>query len=88
MDGIAIGCSATLNAMLVYIPQTKQYYEPNSDRLDPYRLPSLVYPTLKYDGGLFCSLYRDKNVPTEEIYPLGTWVEQIDPLQTCSWWVR
>jgi hypothetical protein len=65
--------------MLVYSLRTKWYYEPDSYCLDPYRLPSLVYPTLKYDGGLFCSLYRDKNVPTEELYPPGTRVEWIDP---------
>ncbi len=54
MDGIAISCSPTSNAMLVYNPWTKHYYEPDSYRLDPFHLPSLVYPTLKYDGGLFC----------------------------------
>jgi hypothetical protein len=65
--------------MLVYNPWTKRYYKPNSYCLDPYRLPSLVYPTLKYDGSLFCSLYHDKNIPTEVLYPPGTWVERIDP---------
>ena len=42
MDGIAIGRSPTSNAMLVYSPWTKRYYEPDSYRLDPYRLPSSV----------------------------------------------
>ncbi len=79
MDGIAIGCLPTSNAMLVYNPRTKQYYKPNSYRLDPYRLPSLVYPSLNYDGGLFCSLFRDEKVPVEELYPPGTRVEQLDP---------
>ncbi len=79
MDGIAIGCSPTSNAMLVYSPRTKQYYEPDSYCLDPYQLPSLVYPTLCYDGGLFCSLLRDENVPMEELYPPGTPVKRIDP---------
>ena len=72
MDGLAIGPSPTSNTMLVYSPQTKQYYEPDSYCLDPYRLPFLVYPTLKYDEGFFCLLYRDVNVSTEELYPLGT----------------
>ncbi len=40
MDGITVGRSPTSNALLVYNPQTKQYYEPDSYRLDPYRLPS------------------------------------------------
>jgi hypothetical protein len=79
MDGIAIGCSPTSNELLVYNPRTKRYYEPDSYRLDPYRLPSSVYPSLKYDGGLFCSLLRDENVPTEEPYPPGTRVERLDP---------
>jgi hypothetical protein len=79
MDGIAIGCSPTSNAMLVYNPRTKHYYEPDSYCLDPYRLPSLVYPTLNYDEGLFCSLYHDNDVPPEELYPTGMWVEQVNP---------
>jgi len=79
LDGIAIGRSPTSNALLVYNPRTKRYYEPDSYRLDPYRLPSSVYPSLKYDGGLFCSLLRDENVPTEEPFPPGTRVERLDP---------
>jgi hypothetical protein len=79
MDGITIGCSPTLNAMLVYNLRLKQYYKPDSYRLDPYRLPSLVYPSLNYDGGLFCSLFWDENVPVEEVYPPGTRVERLDP---------
>ena len=36
MNGIAIGHSPTSNALLVYNPRTKRYYEPDSYRLDPY----------------------------------------------------
>jgi hypothetical protein len=79
MDGIAISRSPTSNAMLVYSPRTKRYYELDSYRLDPHRLPSLVYPDLRYDGGLFCSLVCDGSAPTEELYPPGTRVERIDP---------
>ncbi len=79
MDGIAIGHSPTSNAMLVYSPCTKRYYEPDSYCLDPYLLPSLVYPDLRYDGGLFCSLVNDGSASMEELYPPGTRVEQIDP---------
>jgi hypothetical protein len=80
MDGIAVGCSPTSNALLVYNPRTKKYYEPDSYRFDPYRLPSSVYPSLSYDGGLFCLLYRDDN-PTsmEELHPPGTRIERLDP---------
>ena len=67
------------NAMLVYSSCTKKYYQPDSYRLDPYRLPSLVYPDLRYDGGLFCSLVCDGSAPMEELYPSCTRVEQINP---------
>ena len=79
MDGVIIGRSPTSNALLVYNPRNKQYYEPDSYRIDSYRLPCSVYCDLKYDGGLFCSLYRDENPPVEELYPPGTRVERIDP---------
>jgi len=79
MDGIIIGRSPTSNALLVYNPRNKQYYEPDSYRIDSYRLPCSVYRDLKYDSGLFCSLYRDENPPVEELYPPGTRVERIDP---------
>jgi hypothetical protein len=79
MDGIAIGCSPTSNVMLVCSPCTKKYCDLDSYCLDPYRLPSLVYSDLCYDGGLFCSLVCDGSTLMEELYPPGTRVEQIDP---------
>jgi hypothetical protein len=79
MDGIIIGRSPTSNALLVYNPRNKQYYEPNSYHIDSYRLPDSIYRDLKYDGGLFCYLYHDNNPPIEELYPPGTQVEHIDP---------
>jgi hypothetical protein len=78
MDGIIIGHSPTSNALLVYNPCNKQYYEPDSYRLDPYCLSGLAYPSIRYDGGLFCSLLRDDNPQFEENYPPGTRVEHID----------
>jgi hypothetical protein len=57
MDGILIRRSPTSNAILVYNPRNQKYYEPGSYHLDPYWPPSLVYPTTKYDGGLFVSLH-------------------------------
>ena len=80
MDGIVIGRSPTSNALLVYNPRNKRYYEPDSYKLDPYRLPTSVYPTIKYDGGLFCSLLRDENPAMEEPYPPGTRIEDVDAL--------
>jgi hypothetical protein len=80
MDGIVIGCSPTSNALLVYNPHNKQYYEPDCYCINPYRLPSSVYQDIKYDGGLFCTLLCDDNPPMEEKYPPGTQVERVDPL--------
>eukprot|EP00970_Alexandrium_tamarense_P002243 scaffold324_cov188-Alexandrium_tamarense.AAC.2 len=79
MDGIVIGRSTTSNAIRVYNPRNKQYYEPDSYRIDPFRLPVSVYPTITYDGGLFCSLYRDTTPSFDEPYPPGTRVERVDP---------
>ena len=69
MDGIVIGRSPTSNALLVYNPRNKKYYEPNDYRIDPYRLPGSAYPTLKYDGGLFVDLLRDDNPHFEKKVP-------------------
>ncbi len=79
MDGVIIGHSPTSNALLVYNPHNKQYYEPDSYRINSYRLPCSIYRGLKYDGDLFCSLYRNGNPPIEELYPPGTRVECVDP---------
>jgi len=68
MDGIIIGCSPKSNALLVYDACTKQFYEPDSYRIDSYRLPSSIYSDIKYDGGLFCSLLCDDNPSFEEKY--------------------
>ncbi len=76
MDGVVVGCSPTLNALLVSNPRNKKYYEPDSYRINSYRLPTSVYPDVKYNGGLFCSLLRDDNLLMEEKYPPGTQVEQ------------
>jgi hypothetical protein len=78
MAGIAIGRCDESNALLIYNPRNKRYYRPDTYRLDPYRLPCSVYPDMKYDGGLFCSLKRDDSVQMEEKYPPGTRVEQVD----------
>jgi hypothetical protein len=42
MDGIVIGHSPTLNALMVYNPRNQQCYKPVSYRINPYRLPALV----------------------------------------------
>jgi hypothetical protein len=79
MDGIVIGRSPTSNAFLVYNPWNCQYYEPDSYCIDPYRLPTSIYPNIKYDGSLFCYLLHDENPHMKEKYPLGTRIEPVDP---------
>jgi hypothetical protein len=79
MDGIVIGRSPTSNALLVYNPRNKQYYELDSYCLDSYCLLTSIYPDAKYNGGLFCSLVCDNNPTMEEKYPTGTRVEQMNP---------
>jgi hypothetical protein len=79
MDGVIVVCSPTSNALLVYNPCNRQYYELDSYPINSYRLPGSVYPTLRYDGGLFCSLLHDDNPPFEEKYPPGTRIERVDP---------
>ena len=59
MDGIVLGHSPTSNAILVYNPRNQHYYEPDSYKIDLNHLPPLVYPTIKYDGGLFVLLHRN-----------------------------
>jgi hypothetical protein len=68
-----------LNAILVYNPRNQRYYEPNSYKIDPYRIPSLVYPTIRYDGGLFVLLHCNKNPAISEPYPPETRVLNINP---------
>ncbi len=79
LDGIVIGRSPTLNAILVYNPRNQQYYEPNSYRLDPYQFPSSVYPSVVYVGRLFVSLHREGIALISEPYPPGTQVEDVNP---------
>ncbi len=78
MDGIVISRCPTSNALLIYNPCNKQYYEPDSYCMDPYHLPCSAYPSIKYDGGLFVSLLCDDNPHFEEKYPPGTRVKCID----------
>ncbi len=56
MDGVILGRSSTSNALMVFNPWNNQCYEPDSYMIDLHHIPCLVYPTLKYDGDLFCSL--------------------------------
>jgi hypothetical protein len=79
LDGIVVGRSPTSNALMVYSPCSKTYYEPDSYRFDSYCLPGSMYPDVQYNGGLFCYLLWDDNPSMEEKYPPGTQVEHLDP---------
>jgi hypothetical protein len=78
LDSIIVGRSPTSNAILVYNPCNQHYYKPDSYRLDPYRLPSLVYPTIVCNGSLFISLHRDDSSPISKPYPPGTQVKDFN----------
>jgi hypothetical protein len=84
MDGIVLGQFSTSNAIYVYYPSNQRYYEPDSYRFDPYRLPSSIYPTIKYNGGLFVSLYRNNNPAISEPYHPGTQVLEVHPTSGCT----
>jgi hypothetical protein len=79
LDGIIIGRSLTSNALLLYNPCNKQYYDPDSYHIDSYRRPGSVYCDIKYSGGLFCNFICYDNPTMEEKYPPGTQVERLDP---------
>ncbi len=88
LDSIVIKQSSTLNAILVYNPPNQWYYEPNSYRLDPYRLPLSAYPSIPsitYDSGLFVSLHQDDSTPASKPYPTGTQVVEINPDTMATW---
>ncbi len=79
VDGIVLGRSPTSNAILVSNPQNQRFYKPDSYRLDPFCLPSSVYPTIRYDRGLFVSLHCNKVPIISEPYPPGTRVLDVNP---------
>ena len=69
LNGIIIRQSPTSNAILVYNPHNQRYYEPDNHTTDTYCLPSLVYPTIIYDGGLFLLLHRGDTPSISKPYP-------------------
>lgn len=79
MEGIIISRCPDSNAALVYNPHNKNFYQPETYRIDPHRLPGSIYLNIKYDGGLFCALKRDKNPSQDEEFPPGIRVEQQHP---------
>jgi hypothetical protein len=76
LDGIILGQSPTSSAILVYNPRNQRYYEPDSYKIDTYCLPSSVYPTIIYGGGLFVLLHRGDSLPISKLYPPGTSIKE------------
>ena len=73
MIGITVGRSTKTNALFIYNPITKQYYEPDMYKFDLSCHPCTKFPSqIHYDGGLHAELYHHsltKNTP--ELYLLG-----------------
>ena len=69
MDGIILGRDSNSNAAIVYNPRNKNFYFPESYRIDPHRQPGSVYSNIKYDGNLFCNLYCDDSPSQDKAYP-------------------
>ncbi len=82
MDGVIVGHSPT---SLVYNPRNKQYYEPDSYRINSYRLPCSIYRDLKYNGGIICSLYCDESLPSRNYILLVLDSNGLTLLLTCFW---
>ena len=70
MIGIAVVRSNKTNALSFYNPITNQYYNTDTYKSDPYRLPCTDFPSqIHYDGGLHADLYRHIHKNTPDPYP-------------------
>ena len=70
MIGIAVVRSTKTNDLSFYNPITNQYYDTDTYKSDPYRLPCTDFPSqIHYDGGLHADLYRHINKNTPDPYP-------------------
>ena len=64
IDGIGVGRYYRSNSIIFYNPITSSYYRPPDFRLDESRLPITNFPnSLRFDGGLTCSLLRNNTDP-------------------------
>ena len=80
MIGIAVGRLTKTNALSVYNPITKQYYEPDTYTFNPSRNPANEFPhQIHYDGGLYVDLYRHSHRNVPEPYPPGTPLKIVSP---------
>ena len=73
--GIAVGRNDRSNYTILYNPITYSYYRPPDFQFYELRIPITNFPnSLRFDGGLTCSLLRNKNDPIHEPFPPGTCV--------------
>ena len=67
LHGIYVGQDDRFNSIIFYNPITSSYYHPPDFRLDESRLPITNFPnSLRFDGGLTCSLPINKTDPIHE----------------------
>ena len=72
MIGIAIVRPTKITALSVYNPITKQYYDPDTYKFDPSRLPCTDFSSqIHYDGRLNSDLYCHIHKNTPELYLPG-----------------
>ena len=70
---IAVGRNDRPNSTILYNPITSSYYRPPYFRHDESILPITNFKnSLRFDGGLTCSLLRNKTDPIHELFPPGT----------------
>ena len=71
--GIAVGRDDRPNSKIFYNPITSSYYRPPDFRLDESVLPITNFPnSLRFDGGLTCSLLINKTNLIHEPFTQGT----------------
>ena len=69
MIGISVGRSTKTNALSVYNPITKKYYDPDTYKFDLSRLPCTNFPShIHYDRGFLAGLYHHSHKNTLEPY--------------------
>ena len=75
LDEIAVDRDDRSNSIIFYNPITSSYCSPPDFWLDESRLPITDFQnSLRFDGGLTCSLLRNKTNPIHEPFPPGTHV--------------
>ena len=73
LDDIAVGRDDRSNSIILYNPITSSYYRPLAFRIDESIITITNFPSsLRFNGGLTCSLVINKTDPIHEPFPPGT----------------